>query len=180
MEISLGDVFKSPYFNRMIAALAVATVVAAFMYPESKTLIVLAIAFSVYTLFTIILWFKTRHDYNMFVKDIEKESKKYEAEKTKKAKAQAEYIFGRISHDNQQLLMSVIREGVIKGYRNSRIFRDKRTFFPMISKLQNLVCLDSLLWDKIKIDETNDSVSVIIEPNLYDVIIEKMNTINAQ
>ena len=180
MDINLGDIFKSPYFNRIMAALAVATIIAAIKFSESKTLFVLAVAFSVYTLFTVIAWLVSHYNHKQYIQSIEESNRQYKAEKAAKAKAQAEYVFGRLSFENQQVLMAVIREGVINGYSNSRLFRDKRAALPLTSKLQSIVSSDHLLWDIIQIDETFDSITVIINPDLYDVITEKMNIINTQ
>ena len=178
MELNLGDIFKSPYFNRMVAALAVASIIAAFIYPESKVILILAIAFSVYTLFSVIVWLKNYSDHKKYVQSIKEENQKYEDEKAKEKKAQAEFIFGRLSRENQQLLASIIRDGEMNGYSNCRIFKDKQSVFPLISKLNTIIYDDYLFAKNVTIEQTSDSVSIYIEPNLYKVIEDKMNSIN--
>lgn len=170
MELNVGDLFKSPYLNRIIAALAIGFGITAYLRPEESWLLVVAIACAAYTLLGIIFWFVSYRKNKKLIKQRNEYMLKQEQEREANAVAEAEFIFERLSLVNQDILRSVVQYGEKSQVRNVRIFRDKQRCFNLISKLQTIYSSDGRLWDRISIEDTFDSTSVIFEPTFFDVV----------
>lgn len=146
-----------------------------YLYPDIIYFIMIAIMCSVYCIARFVV-----HLYNVYhVSQINKENAKYDQElkdkRTHDRKLQAQFVYDRLSLDDQKRLQEIIRRSERSCYSDVYIIKDKLSNCMFISEIQMILFNDDMINNWISINESSDSYSINIKSPLNSIIESKLN-----
>lgn len=175
MDWSFLNIFKRADFNTLMFSLAIMGWIMFYLYPDIIYFIMIAIMCSVYCIARFVV-----HSYNAYQESqVNKANVKYDQElkdkRTHDRELQAQFVYERLSSDDQKLLQEIIRKGEKSCYSDVYIIRDKLSNCMFISQVQMILYSDDMIHNWISINESSDSYSINIKSPLNSIIESKSN-----
>ena len=175
MDWSFLNIFKRADFNTLMFSLAIMGWIMFYLYPDIIYFIMIAIMCSVYCIARFVV-----HLYNVYhVSQINKENAKYDQElkdkRTHDRKLQAQFVYDRLSLDDQKRLQEIIRRSEKSCYSDVYIIKDKLSNCMFISEIQMILFNDDMINNWISINESSDSYSINIKSPLNSIIESQTN-----
>jgi hypothetical protein len=175
MDWSFLNIFKKADFNTLVFSLAVMGWIMLYFYPDIIYLKMIALLCSVYCISRFVV-----HLYHVYqISKTNKANAKYDkAQKDKRAhdrELQAQFVYDRLSLDDQKILQEIIRKGEKSCYSDVYIIKDKLSNCMFISQVQMILYSDDLINNWISINESSDSYSINIKSPLNSIVENRIN-----
>jgi len=172
MDWSFMNIFKRADFNTLMFSLAIMGWIMNCLYPDIIYFIMIAIMCSVYCIARFVV-----HLYDAYqLSQINKANAKYDQEQKDKMahdrELQAQFVYDRLSLDNQKLLQEIVRKGEKSSYSDVYIIKDVHSNSFIISQISMMLFHDNMVNSWVTINESQDSCSIYIK-NPLNIIIER-------
>ena len=175
MDWSFLNIFKRADFNTLMFSLAVTGWILLYFHPDIIYFKIIALLCSIYCISRFIV-----HLYNAYqIRKVNKANAKYDQEqnvkRTHDRELQAQFVYDRLSRNDQELLQEVINKSEKSCYPDVYIIKDKLSNCMFISQVQMILFGDDMINSWISINESSDSYSIIIKSPLNSIIESKLN-----
>lgn len=175
MDWSFLNIFKRADFNTLMFSLAVTGWIMLYNNPDIIYLKMITLLCSIYCISRFFVYL-----YNVYqVSKTNKANAKYHKEQNdKKARdreLQAQFVYDRLSLDNQKILQEIIRRGEKSCYSDVYIIKDKLSNCMFISQVRMILFSDNMINNWISIEESSDSYSIYIKLPLNSIIESRIN-----
>lgn len=175
MDWSFLNIFKRADFNTLMFSLAVTGWIMLYNNPDIIYLKMITLLCSIYCISRFFVYL-----YNVYqVSKTNKANAKYHKEQNdKKARdreLQAQFVYDRLSLDNQKILQEIIRRGEKSCYSDVYIIKDKLSNCMFISQVRMILFSDNMINNWISIEESSDSYSIYIKSPLNSIIESRIN-----
>lgn len=175
MDWSFLNIFKRADFNTLMFSLGVMGWIMNYLYPDIIYFIMIAIMCSVYCIARFVV-----HLYNAYqVSQTNKANAKYDQEQKDKMahdrELQAQFVYDRLSCDDQKLLQDVVSKGEKSSYSDVYIIKGRCSNSFMISQISMMLLHDNMIGSWITINESQDTCSIYIKNPLNIIIERKIN-----
>lgn len=175
MDWNFLSIFKKAEFNTLMFSLAVMGWILIIIYPYIIFFQIIAILCSVYCISRLVV-----HLYHVYqINQAKKADAKYEKDQKEKLthdkELQAQFVYDRLSLDNQKILQEIIRRGEKSCYSDVYIIKDKLSNCMFISQVRMILFSDNMINNWISIEESSDSYSIYIKSPLNSIIESRIN-----
>lgn len=165
------DIFKKAHFNTLMFSAAITAWIFLYIYPENNYILGAAIFCSIYCLARLAVYIKNYYKEYQISEENRQHKKQQEDKKIRDNKLQAQYVYDRLSEENQKMLSHLVKIAKKSAYSDVYILEGSNPeSLIIIPQINRLLYGDAMIEQWISINESIDSYSVYIKSPLNKII----------